>query len=85
MYLFISIVVLKIDNFFILQFICQPSDMPKVRTNLDKFNYDIVHAEEEHIALQRVTLSELEFDHICKFINNVQGLQDIVHVYDNIA
>lgn len=59
--------------------------MNKVRTNLEKYNYDIVHAEEEHIALQKVSLSDSEFEHVSKFINNILNLQDIINVYDNIA
>lgn len=58
--------------------------MHKVRTNLEKFNYDIAHAEEEHVPLQKVTLNEMEYEFLAKFINNVLGLQDIVEVYDNI-
>lgn len=59
--------------------------MNKVRTNLEKYNYDIIHAEEEHIALQKVSLSDSEFEHVSKFINNILNLQDIINVYDNIA
>lgn len=58
--------------------------MPKVRTNLEKYNYDIVHAEEEHLALQKVTLSDIEYEHLAKFISNVQGLPDVIQVYDNL-
>lgn len=59
--------------------------MPKVRTNLEKLKYDIVHAEEEHLPLQKVSLSEMEYEHLAKFINNVQGLSDVIEVYDNIS
>jgi len=47
--------------------------------------YDIVHAEEERLPLQKVTLSELENEHIDKFIKSVQGLPDVIEIYDNIA
>lgn len=71
--------------FFNLQFLCEPNEVAKVRTNLEKFNYDIIQAEEEHIAIQKVILSKSEYEHITKFIDNVYGLQDIIQVYDNIA
>lgn len=76
--------VLYVCNFF-LQFTCEPHDIHKVRTNLEKLKYDIVHAEEEHLPLQKVTLSELEYEHIDKFIKTVQGLPDVIEIYDNIA
>ncbi|XP_022174774.1 translational activator of cytochrome c oxidase 1-like [Myzus persicae] len=66
------------------KFLCEPNDMPKVRTNLEKYKYDIVHAEEEHLALQKVSLSDIEYEHLAKFINNVQGLPDVIQVYDNV-
>ncbi|CAH1738745.1 unnamed protein product [Aphis gossypii] len=66
------------------KFLCEPNDIAKVRTNLEKYKYDIVHAEEEHLPLQKVTLSEIEYEHLAKFINNVQGLQDVVQIYDNV-
>lgn len=59
--------------------------MNKVQKNLEQFNYDIVYAEEEHIATQKVSINEKEFAHLFKFINNVKGLQDFVQIYDNIA
>lgn len=68
-----------------LQFICQPNELHKVRTNLEKFKYDIVEAEEEHIPLQKVSLNEIEYEHISKFVNNVEDLQDVIQVYDNVA
>jgi len=71
-------------HLFYLQFLCEPNDIAKVRTNLEKYKYDIVHAEEEHLPLQKVTLSEIEYEHLTKFINNVQGLQDVVQIYDNV-
>jgi len=70
---------------FDLQFLCEPNNITKVQKNLEKFKYDIVHAEEEHIAVQKVSINELEFAHLSKFINNVQGLQDVIQIYDNIA
>lgn len=59
--------------------------MHKVRTNLEKFKYDIVHAEEEHLAIQKVSINDVEYEHLAKFINNVEGLQDVIQVYDNVA
>ncbi|VVC38499.1 YebC-like,Integrase, N-terminal zinc-binding domain-like,Transcriptional regulator TACO1- [Cinara cedri] len=67
------------------KFICEPNNMNKVRKNLEKFNYDIVQAEEEHVALKKVSLSETEYEYIVKFINNVRGIPDTIEVYDNIA
>lgn len=69
---------------FDLQFICDPNIINKVRTNLEKFKYDIIHAEEEHLANQKVSLNESEYELITKFINQVETLQDVIHVYDNI-
>jgi len=80
--IFLLVVVIIIFN---LQFLCEPNSMYKIQKNLEKFNYVIVCAEEEHIALQKVSLNELEFAHLTKFINNVQGLQDVIEIYDNIA
>lgn len=59
--------------------------MHKVRTNLEKFKYDIVHAEEEHLPLQKVSINDIEYENLEKFINNVEGLQDVIQVYDNVA
>jgi len=67
------------------KFLCGSNDLHKVRKNLEQFKYDIVYAEEEHIAIQKVSLNEIEFAQLSKFINNVQGLQDFVQVYDNVA
>lgn len=55
-----------------------------MRTNLEKYNYDIVHAEEEHLAQHKVSLNEIEYEHISKFISQVQGLPDFMQIYDNI-
>lgn len=68
-----------------MQFTCEPNEVHKVRSNLEKLKYDIVHAEEERLPLQKVTLSELENEHIDKFIKSVQGLPDVIEIYDNIA
>jgi transcriptional/translational regulatory protein YebC/TACO1 len=69
---------------FDLQFVCDPNIINKVQTNLEKFKYDVIHAEEEHLAIQKVSLNELEYEHITKFINQVEALQDVIHVYDNL-
>lgn len=71
-------------QFFNLQFICEPNNLYKIRSNLEKLKYDIVHVEEEHIPLQFVSLTELEYENINKFINNVQELSDVIEIYDNI-
>lgn len=53
--------------------------------NLEKFNYEIMQAEEEHLPIKKVSLSEIEYENITKFIRSVQGIPDIIEVYDNIA
>jgi len=58
--------------------------MPKVRTNLEKYIYEIVHTEEEHLALQKITLSDIEYENLAKFTNNIQELPDVIQVYDNL-
>lgn len=70
---------------FLLQFICEPNNVHKVRTFLEKLKYDIVQAEEEHLPLQQVSLNELEYKHLTKFINNIEELPDVIQVYDNVA
>lgn len=67
-----------------MQFICEPNNLYKIRSNLEKLKYDIVHVEEEHIPLQYVSLTELEYKSINTFINHVQGLSDVIEIYDNI-
>jgi len=44
-----------------------------------------VQAEEEHLPLQQVSLNELEYKHLTKFINNIEELPDVIQVYDNVA
>lgn len=44
-----------------------------------------MQAEEEHLALNKVSLSEIEYEQVVKFINNVKVMPDIIEVYDNIA
>lgn len=56
-----------------------------VRINLEKFKYEIIYAEEEHLALQKVSINEVEYEHLAKFVSNVLGLQDVIQVYDNIV
>ncbi|XP_050423771.1 probable transcriptional regulatory protein Cthe_2075 [Adelges cooleyi] len=67
------------------KFVCDPNNINKIRSNLEKYNYEILHAEEDHIPLKRVELSEIEYNHLNKFISNVENLPDVHQVYSNLA
>ncbi|XP_050524864.1 translational activator of cytochrome c oxidase 1 [Daktulosphaira vitifoliae] len=67
------------------KFICEPNALNKVRSKLESYNYEIIVAEEDHVARQKVKLNDVENDFINKFISNLETLPDIHQTYSNIV
>jgi transcriptional/translational regulatory protein YebC/TACO1 len=68
-----------------LQFVCAPLVLNKVKGKLEKLQYNIKTADCEFIPKRQVTLSDADLEAVRKMCDKLDDDPDVVRLYDNIA
>ncbi|KDR09380.1 hypothetical protein L798_00947 [Zootermopsis nevadensis] len=69
----------------VLQFVCEPLVLNKVKGKLEKLQYKIKTADCEFIPKRQVTLSDADLEVVKKLYDKLEDDPDVVRLYDNIA
>jgi transcriptional/translational regulatory protein YebC/TACO1 len=69
----------------VLQFVCAPVVLNKVRGKLEKLQYNIKAANFEFIPKRQITLSDADLEAVRKLCDKLEDDPDVVRLYDNIV
>lgn len=68
----------------LFQFICEYSQLHKVKKNLEEKKYTIEDFKLTYIPKMMVSLSDDEMEFMSKIVQKLEELPEIVEVYDNV-
>lgn len=68
-----------------LQFKCEPKLLKKVKHLLEENQYSVLSAEEDYIPQTVIELNESDLEAVSYIREKVLSLEDVSHIYDNLA
>jgi len=72
-------------SFSLLQFKCDPKLLKKIKHLLEDRQYCILSAEEDYIPQTIIELNESDLEAVSLIREKVLSLEDVNHIYDNLA
>lgn len=68
----------------LFQFICEYSQLHKVKKNLEEKKYTVEDFKLTYIPKMMVSLSDDEMEFMSKIVQKLEELPEVVEVYDNV-
>lgn len=68
----------------LFQFICEYSQLHKVKKNLEEKKYTVEDFKLTYIPKMMVSLSDDEMELMSKIVQKLEELPEVVEVYDNV-
>jgi len=78
-------IILRFYQCFLLQFKCDPKLLKKVQHLLGDLQYCVLSAEEDYIPQIVIKLNESDSEAVSLIHKKVLSLEDVSHIYDNLA
>ncbi|CAG0888901.1 unnamed protein product [Darwinula stevensoni] len=69
----------------LVQFVCSPQDLQKVKCNLEGRGYTILSADASFLPVSPVTISENHLKHVDKMCERLEERDDVLQIHSNLV